>query len=105
MSCAADGNVVAAAGVAAANSMVVEAAVALVDRYAVHMPGAATGRTDEAVEAAYSMAHLIEYELETSAKQDSCHCLIVVARTVRAAEGQVVEVALQSNRSGIPQVV
>jgi hypothetical protein len=105
MSCATDGNAVAAADVAAANDMGVEAVVALVDGYAVHIPGAATGRTDEAVEAAYSVAHLIEYELGTSAKQDSCHFLIVVARIVRAAEGQVVEVVRQNNHCGIPQPV
>lgn len=105
MSYAADGNAVGAAGVAAANGMVVEAAVALVDGYAVHMPGAATGRMGGTAEAACSIAHLIEYELGTSAKQDFCHFLIVVVRIVRAAEGQAVEVARQNNHSGIPQFV
>lgn len=105
MSCAVDGNAVGAAGVAAANSMVVEAAVALVDGYAVHMPGAATGRMGETAEVAYSIAHLIEYGLGTSAKRDSHHSLIVAARIARAAEGQAVEVARQNNHSDIPQVV
>ena len=59
----------------------------------------------EKAEAAYWIVRLIERGLETLVKRGSCYSLIVAARTVRAAEGQVVEVALQSNRSGIPQVV
>lgn len=106
MRCATDEKVVAAAAdVAAAHGKGAEAAVGLVDEYVVYMPGAATGRTDETAEVAYSIAHLIEYGLRTSAKRDSYHSLIVAARIARAAEGQAVEVARQNNHSGIPQVV
>lgn len=94
MNCVTGVNAVAAADVAAANGKRVGSAVALADGCAVHMPGFAGGRTNAMAEAAFPVAHLIEHVPATSAKQDSCHSLIVAARTVRAAEGQVAEVAL-----------
>lgn len=105
MSCATDGYAVLAADVAAANGKGVEVAVALVDGCAVRIPEVETDRTDAIVEVACPVARLVEHGLETSATQDSCRSLIVAARTVRAAEGQVAEVARQDNHFGIPQVV
>ena len=105
MSCAVDGVAVAAADAAVANCTDAGAGEVLVDGYVVRMLGAATGGMDETPEAAYSIVHLIEHELVTSAKQDSCHSMIVAVRTVRAAEGQVAEADRWDTHCDIPQAV
>lgn len=104
MNCVTGVDAVAAADVAAANGKRVGSAVALVDGCDVHMPGVAGGRTNAMVEAAFPVAHLIEHVPAKSVKQDSCHCQIVAAHTVRAAEEQVTEVVPQDDHSGIRQV-
>ena len=105
MSCATDESVVTAADVDVAHCKAVVAGLAPVGGCIVHMAAAAPGKVIGMNEMAYSIAHLIEYGLRTSAKQDSYRSLIVAARIARAAEGQAVEVARQNNHSGIPQVV
>jgi hypothetical protein len=106
MSCATDAGAAVAAGIAVANGKIVVALVAaLAGDYIVHMPGDVAGRMVGTSEMACSIAHLTEHGREISAKQDSSRSLIVAARTVRVAEGQVTEVVRQNNHSDIPQVV
>jgi hypothetical protein len=92
MNCATDGDAAVVADIAVASGKVV-AAVGLVGDHFVHMPGAVADNMYEACEVACWIAHSTEYVREISARQDSYHCLAVAVRIVRAAEGQVTEVA------------
>ena len=106
MSFATDVNAAVAADLAVANGKAVVVVVAaLVGGYVVRMPGDVAGRMDGTSEMACSIAHLTERGREISVKRDSCHFLTVAVRTVRAAEGQVVEVVRQNDHSDMSQVV
>ena len=110
MNCANDKGAGAAADfdsdIAVACGKAVVAELALVDIVVVHKAvAAANGMMDETSGMAYSVAQLFEHARGIWVKQDFCRFLIVADRTVRAAEGQVVEAVRQDIRSDFPQVV